>query len=222
MPRRYTAAPSRSPFRLPFPARRSRAAFRPAPCPPSPAPRAKVVYRSNRRIRGPHHRQPGARGRLHPSRSAPSRTSTRACTSTSSTGSSSLGGFVRLGNRANEGHAELTVCLYLPDGRVLFSFQRPPISSNDAFDAGGLRFEVQEAGQRLRTIYEGPVLELADPRAMADPGRAFRERPEEARRPRPGPRRRGPALRLGGPRRRRGKAGRPAVRARPTTSSTCT
>ena len=56
----------------------------------------------------------------------------------------SLGGFVRLGNRANEGHAELTVCLYLPDGRVLFSFQRPAITNNDAFDAGGMRFEVVE------------------------------------------------------------------------------
>jgi hypothetical protein len=91
----------------------------------------------------------------------------------------SLGGFVRLGNRANEGHAELTVCLYLPDGRVLFTFQRPQISSNAAFDAGGLRFEVLEAGQRLRTTYEGALLELADPRAMADPGRAFRESPRK-------------------------------------------
>ena len=29
-----------------------------------------------------------------------------------------LGGWVRMGNRPNEGYAELTVCLYLPDGRV--------------------------------------------------------------------------------------------------------
>jgi len=90
----------------------------------------------------------------------------------------SLGGFVRLGNRANEGHAELTVCLYLPDGRVLFMFQRPAIRDNTAFDAGGLRFEVLEPTERLRTVYEGAVLELADPRAMADPGRAFRESPK--------------------------------------------
>jgi hypothetical protein len=91
----------------------------------------------------------------------------------------SLGGFLRLGNRANEGHAELTVCLYLPDGRVLFMFQRPPIQGNEAFDAGGMRFEVLEPAERLRTTYEGPVLELADPRAMADPGRAFRENPRK-------------------------------------------
>jgi hypothetical protein len=100
----------------------------------------------------------------------------------------SLGGFVRLGNRANEGHAEGTVCLYLPAqpdqaarpklGRVLFMFQRPAIRDNAAFDAGGLRFEVLEPTERLRTVYEGPALELADPRAMADPGRAFRESPK--------------------------------------------
>ncbi len=89
-----------------------------------------------------------------------------------------LGGFLRLGNRANEGHAELTVCLYLPDGRVLFTFGRPAIAHNDAFDAGGMRFEVLEPGQRLRTTYAGPVIELADPRAMADPSRAFRESPK--------------------------------------------
>ncbi|HEX2485569.1 MAG TPA: hypothetical protein VHQ66_09720 [Myxococcota bacterium] len=102
--------------------------------------------------------------------------------------SRSLGGFVRLGNRANEGYAELTVCLYLPAkegeaargpaGRVLFTFQRPAIANNDAFDAGGLRFEVLEPTERLRTVYEGPLLDLADPRAMADPGRAFRESPK--------------------------------------------
>jgi len=88
-----------------------------------------------------------------------------------------LGGFVRLGNRANEGRAEKTVTLYLPDGRVLFSFERAAIDTNDAFDAGGLRFEVQEPAQRLRTVYEGEALELAEPRAMADPRRAFRESP---------------------------------------------
>src|SRR5262249_7722761 len=31
-----------------------------------------------------------------------------------------LGGFVRIGNRANEGYAEMTLCLYLPDGTVGF------------------------------------------------------------------------------------------------------
>ena len=51
-----------------------------------------------------------------------------------------VGGFLRLGNRANEGYAELTTCVYLPDGRVAFMFNRPKIAHNDAFDAGGTRF----------------------------------------------------------------------------------
>lgn len=88
-----------------------------------------------------------------------------------------LGGFVRLGNRANEGQAEMTVCLFLPNERVLFAFKRAKIDSNDAFDAGGLRFEVLEPTERLRTRYDGGVIELANPRALADPGRAFRESP---------------------------------------------
>jgi hypothetical protein len=90
-----------------------------------------------------------------------------------------VGGFVRLGNRANEGRAEMTTTLYLPDGRVLFTFGRPQISHNDAFDAGGMRFEVEEPTQRLRTRFEGEVLELREPRAMADPKRAFSESPRK-------------------------------------------
>ena len=87
----------------------------------------------------------------------------------------STGGFVRLGNRANEGLAEMTVCLYPGDGRALFQFERAPIENNDAFDAGGLRFDVIEPTEKLRTRYRGTLLDLRDPRVMADPGRAFRE-----------------------------------------------
>ena len=91
----------------------------------------------------------------------------------------SMGGFVRVGNRANEGQAEMTVTLYLPDGRVLFVFKRPSIENNDAFDAGGVRFEVLEAAQRLRTTYAGSLVELREPREMADPRAAFRDNPRK-------------------------------------------
>src|SRR5438034_430158 len=46
-----------------------------------------------------------------------------------------LGGFARIGNRPNERHAEMTLCLYLPDGRVAFMFARPEIADNARFDA---------------------------------------------------------------------------------------
>ncbi|HLZ68852.1 MAG TPA: hypothetical protein VKV26_02980 [Dehalococcoidia bacterium] len=90
-----------------------------------------------------------------------------------------VGGFVRLGNRANEGYAEMTICLFLPDGRVLFQYRRPPIQNNDAFDAGGMRFEVIEPAQRLRTTYEGQVVELKDPLEMAEPSAAFHGNPRK-------------------------------------------
>jgi hypothetical protein len=90
----------------------------------------------------------------------------------------SIGGFVRLGNRANEGQAEMTVCLYLQDGRVLFAFKRAEIANNDAFNAGGLRFEVVEASEKLRTVYEGGVIELDNPKDLSDPSHAFRNSPK--------------------------------------------
>jgi hypothetical protein len=89
----------------------------------------------------------------------------------------SIGGFIRIGNRANEGRAEVTVTLYLQDGRVLFAFKRAPIEHNDAFDAGGARFEVLEPTQKLRTTYSGSVADLAEPRKMEDPRKAFTESP---------------------------------------------
>ena len=91
----------------------------------------------------------------------------------------SMGGFVRIGNRANEGQAEMTVTLYLPDGRVLFIFKRPSIENNEAFDAGGVRFEVLEPAQRLRTTYGGSLVELHEPRQMADPRAAFKDNPRK-------------------------------------------
>jgi hypothetical protein len=88
-----------------------------------------------------------------------------------------LGGFLRLGNRANEGHAEMTTCLYLPDGRAAFTFRRPEIDNNDAFDAGGMRFDVIEPFRELRASYHGKVVLLDDPHEMADPKRAFTQNP---------------------------------------------
>ncbi|MEJ5254523.1 MAG: hypothetical protein WHS89_04165 [Acidimicrobiales bacterium] len=88
-----------------------------------------------------------------------------------------LGGFFRLGNRPNEGRGEMTVCLYLPDGRVAFMFQRPEVRTNDAFDAAGMRFEVVEPFEELSVSYAGKVVLLDEPLAMADPRRAFSENP---------------------------------------------
>ena len=90
-----------------------------------------------------------------------------------------VGGWVRMGNRPNEGYAEMTVCLYLPDGRVGFMFKRPHIEGHQAHDAGGLRFEVVAPYEEHRVTYEGDVCVLANPRDMADPGPAFAGNPHE-------------------------------------------
>ncbi|MFP3900699.1 MAG: hypothetical protein ACLFXM_07570 [Acidimicrobiia bacterium] len=101
---------------------------------------------------------------------------------------SGLGGWVRMGNRPNEGYAEMTVCLYLPARsddpaeerpRVAFMFKRPRIEGHEAHDAGGLRFEVVEPFARHRVTYDGSVCVLADPREMADPRAAFAANPHE-------------------------------------------
>jgi len=90
-----------------------------------------------------------------------------------------VAGFFRLGNRANEQRGEMTACLYLPDGRVAFMFQRPRVTTNDAFDAAGMRFEVHEPFKALTVTYSGPVIVLDDPLLLADPRTAFRTSRQE-------------------------------------------
>jgi len=90
----------------------------------------------------------------------------------------SLGGWFRIGNRANEGQAEMTVCLYLPDGRVAFTFARPRIDDNAAHDAGGLTFEVIEPTERHRTTFDGRCVLMDEPRDMKDPRKAFKDNPK--------------------------------------------
>jgi hypothetical protein len=88
-----------------------------------------------------------------------------------------LGGWVRLGNRPNEGYAEMTTCFYLPDDRVAFWFARPRIDTNDEHNAGGLRFEIVRPFEEHRVTYDGPAVVLADPSEMENPKRAFTENP---------------------------------------------
>ncbi len=91
--------------------------------------------------------------------------------------SQEAGGWFRLGNRVNEGYAEMSVCVYLPDGRVGFMYDRPAITSNAEMNAGGLKIEVIEPFERLRVTYEGTVCLLDEPRQMANPRQAFKENP---------------------------------------------
>jgi hypothetical protein len=89
---------------------------------------------------------------------------------------SGLGAFFRLGNRPNEGRGEVTVCLWLPDGRVGFSFARPRVDANE-FRSAGLTFEIVEPFEHLEVAYDGEVLVLDDPMVLEDPRKAFTESP---------------------------------------------
>jgi len=59
-----------------------------------------------------------------------------------------MGGWVRMGNRPNEGYAEVTVCLYLPDGRVAFNYKRPKIDGHEVCR----RVREQSWGKDIRII----------------------------------------------------------------------
>ena len=88
-----------------------------------------------------------------------------------------VGGWFRLGNRVNEGYAEMTVCVYLPGGRIGFVYGRPRIESNDKMEAGGLAIEVVTPFEHLQVRYDGKVCLLDDPGEMADPRTAFEQNP---------------------------------------------
>lgn len=86
---------------------------------------------------------------------------------------SKMGGWFRLGNRPNEGYAEMTCCLYLSDGRVGFMFNRPSITNNNEFNAGGMIFKVIEPFKHLSISYKGEILLLDKPKDMINPREAF-------------------------------------------------
>ena len=88
-----------------------------------------------------------------------------------------VGGWFRMGNRANEGTAEMTVCFYLPNGRVGFMFKRPGIDNNDAFDAAGMKWTMVTPFEELKVDYVGKVVLLDDPLQMVEPRDAFKNNP---------------------------------------------
>ena len=88
---------------------------------------------------------------------------------------SGIGGWMRIGNRVNEGYAELSVCLYLPDGRIACQFRRPEITGNQQFSAGGLTYDVKEAFRHVEMNYDGELLLLSNKELLRNPERVFKE-----------------------------------------------
>jgi hypothetical protein len=88
------------------------------------------------------------------------------------------GGFVRIGNRANEGHAEMTFCIFLGDGSLLMQWGRIPLEDKMALRAAGLSFEVIEPARKFAVEYRGQAVKIADPYELANPGKAMRNNPK--------------------------------------------
>jgi len=89
-----------------------------------------------------------------------------------------IGGFLRVANRPNEGFAEVTNTTYLADGTVLFSYQKPAIQGNQAFEAGGMKFEVLQPFRKLGLSFAGRVFHFTDPGILKDPKTAYTTSPQ--------------------------------------------
>jgi len=83
-----------------------------------------------------------------------------------------VGGWFRMGNRPNEGHAEMSACVDLPDGRTAFMFKRVKISGN-TLTAGDLSWEIHQPWRANRVRYQGEIALLEDPWLLIDPKKAF-------------------------------------------------
>lgn len=92
-------------------------------------------------------------------------------------GGSGFAVLIRMGNRVNEGHAEVTVLIYLPGGKAAIRFDRAPIDSNDKFEAAGLKFEVVEPLKRMRVTFDGTAYLLDSGRDLENPKQAFTTSP---------------------------------------------
>jgi len=93
-------------------------------------------------------------------------------------GGSGFATLVRIGNRVNEGHAEVTVLVYLPGGGAAIHFERSPIADNAALDTGGLRVEVRKPLEHLQLTYAGKAHRLDHGTDLADPKTALGAAPE--------------------------------------------
>nr|WP_295469606.1 hypothetical protein [Mesorhizobium sp.] len=90
---------------------------------------------------------------------------------------SAFGGWMRLGNRVNEGYAELSVCLYLPDGRIACQFQRPAITTNEKHEAGGIKYIVNEPLKSVTMSYDGDLIIVDNPEDLRNPQELFAKGP---------------------------------------------
>ncbi len=89
-----------------------------------------------------------------------------------------VGGWFRIGARPNAHYAEMSACVYLPDGSAAFTFERADISEN-GLTAGGLRWGVVEPWRVNTVAFTGDMTVLRDPWLLTNPKEAFSTSPTE-------------------------------------------
>jgi hypothetical protein len=88
-----------------------------------------------------------------------------------------VGGWFRIGARPNANYAEMSACLFLPDGRTAFAFDRAEIAGN-TLTAGGQTWHITEPWRANDVSYHGPMSIFADPWILTNPKHAFTTSPK--------------------------------------------
>jgi len=92
-----------------------------------------------------------------------------------------VGGWFRIGARPNARYAEMSACVFLPDGRVAFAFDRAEIDGNGLV-AGGHRgrqsWDIVEPWRTTRVGFTGAMSVFGDPWVLTNPKEAFRNSPQ--------------------------------------------
>jgi hypothetical protein len=88
-----------------------------------------------------------------------------------------VGGWFRIGMRPNEGHCEVSTCVWLPGGRVAFAFSRAPVDGNHLV-AGGQEWHIGDPYRSVKVAYRGPISYFEDPWVLQDPKAAFTGAPK--------------------------------------------
>jgi hypothetical protein len=86
-------------------------------------------------------------------------------------------GWLRIAVQPNRPAGQATALIFLPEGETLMTFLRVSDSNPSALALGPIAIEVGEPHRRQRLTFDGPVSVFSDPRALSDPGPAFRAAP---------------------------------------------
>ena len=88
-----------------------------------------------------------------------------------------VGGWFRIGARPNAHYAEISACVFLPDGRVAFAFERAAIDAN-GLSAGGQEWTITQPWRSSEVRYSGAMSLFDDPWVLTDPKKAFSGSPK--------------------------------------------